>query len=104
MRIIVNTNNAKDLRRRIFQKVERNEMQTWEKRTIKGKEYLTHSAEQYIDKAYIELSTKQENILIIKICKENEDIDVRIVNIYYGKFISAVLNSFPELNESVLII
>jgi hypothetical protein len=103
MKIIVNTNNAEDLRERIFQKAENNEIQTWEIRTIKGNKYLTHSAEQYIDKCYIRLTTIDNDTLVVKVVREN-DVDSRIINIYYGRFIYALLNSFSELNEGAVVI
>jgi len=104
MRIVVNKNNADKLKESIFQIAGKKPMQTWKIRIFEGKKCLTHSTEQYIDKCYVELAATDKNTLVVVVHEKDDSIDSRIKNIYYGKFISALLTAFPELNDGVVII
>src|ERR1035441_2069015 len=100
MEIRIYCKNPSALKNKIFKESEEGELRTWEIR--KGKKngkILTHTADQYEDKALLVLTPDEENsVLKGHLVKWEESVELAyaIEAIYIGRFAQAVLTHYEQ--------
>lgn len=100
MEIRINCKNPSALKNEIIKDAEDGVLRTWEVRSSKvsGK-ILTHTAEQYEDKALLVLTSDEiNNVLRGHLTKweKSDELDYAIKAIYIGRFAQAVLTHYEH--------
>lgn len=108
MEIRINCENPSALKNKIIKDAEDGELRTWEIRIgkISGK-ILTHSADQYEDKALLVLSPDEKNSLLkgnLKKWKDTDQLDYSIEAIYIGRFAQAILTHYEQFFNDIRIL
>jgi hypothetical protein len=100
MEIRINCKNPSVLKNKIIKDSEDGELRTWDVRTGNnvGK-ILTHTADQYEDKALLVLTPDEKNNVLkghLTRWEKSAELDYAIKAIYIGRFAQAVLTHYEQ--------
>jgi hypothetical protein len=100
MEIRIKCENPSALKNRIIKDAEEGELRTWEIRNgVKMGKILTHTADQYEDKALLVLTSDEDNSVLqghLVKWEKSENLDYAIKAIYIGRFAQAVLSHYGQ--------
>ncbi len=106
MKIELSTDSAQKLVTQIFKSIEDETLKTWEIReNDKGEKLLTHSPEQWVDKALFKFTPNEDKLVItISWWSKNDEPTEDIKGYYFGRITEILLVHFSATFDKYEII
>ncbi|MEO7214957.1 hypothetical protein [Mucilaginibacter sp.] len=97
MKITIPTTTGAALKKKIFDHVKDETLKTWEiTKGESGTEYLTHSPEQWADRAIMKFNVEKDVLEIIASKWKSNDVDKAANGYYIGRFTEILLVHFSD--------
>ncbi len=94
MAINVTTGNGQAVLTAIYKAIDENKVRTWRYETHDGVKYLTHSAEQWDQKAWMKASVQQPGLVFNIVKPKSTNISTEVYAIYHGRLVEMLLAHF----------
>ena len=106
MKINIKTSNPNALKNAIFSKANDGKLETWAiRKGINNNQYLTHTPDQWEDKALIEIASFNERLdITVNRWEGRSKPTAQEEGICIGRFVEVLLNHFQDYFDNILII